>query len=80
MYFSLEEKSQIYLHVKIVRGEIMKVMTCILYIMLLLLLTACRCTSIPHEEYNALPSENELPQVPNCAADGLGCKQFNPDL
>jgi len=27
-----------------------------------------------------LPSESELPQVSNCAADGVACKQFNPDL
>jgi len=27
-----------------------------------------------------LPTEAKLPQVPNCAADGVACKQFNPDL
>jgi len=42
------------------------------------LLIACNSdTSISTDK---LPTESELPQVPNCAADGPGCKQFNPDL
>jgi len=29
--------------------------------------------------YNRLPGDNKAP-APNCAADGPGCRQFNPNL
>lgn len=38
----------------------------------LLLLVGC---SLAKHDF---PPKN-LPQAPNCAADGPGCKQFNPD-
>jgi len=47
-------------------------------ITILLLLTACNANNeIKHE---TPPTEDQLPQIPNCAADGPGCKQFNPAL
>jgi len=56
----------------------MKITISLFYITLLLSVTAC--THEPQEEYKSLPTESELPQVPNCAADGPGCQQFNPNL
>jgi len=38
------------------------------------------CNSHTPKNTEKPPSESELVQVPNCAADGPGCKQFNPDL
>jgi len=47
-------------------------------ITILLFLTACNANNeIKHE---SPPREDQLPQIPNCAADGPGCKQFNPAL
>lgn len=31
------------------------------------------------KHYNRLPGDNKRPP-PNCAADGPGCRQFNPNL
>ena len=31
------------------------------------------------KHYNRLPGDN-APPAPNCAADGPGCRQFNPSL
>ena len=31
------------------------------------------------KHYKRLPDDN-APQAPNCAADGPGCRQFNPNL
>ena len=45
---------------------------------LVFLLVACDSNSPENTEKP--PSASELPQVPNCAADGPECKQFNPDL
>ncbi len=44
---------------------------------LVFLLVACNSNSPENTEKP--PSESELVQVPNCAADGTGCKQFNPN-
>ncbi len=44
--------------------------------LLLLSLSTCVSKETPREE---LPPQ-DLPEIPNCAADGPGCKQFNPDL
>lgn len=44
----------------------------------LLLLTACNSNLKTKQTFP--PTENQLQQVPNCAADGPGCKQFNPAL
>jgi len=60
------------------KGYTMKITISLFYITLLLSITACN--SVPQEKQKSLPTENELPQVPNCAADGPECKQFNPDL
>lgn len=38
------------------------------------------CNSVKHEPVkNELPPPGSLPTAPNCAADGPGCQQFNPD-
>ncbi len=47
---------------------------------LFLLLNACVSKQPPEEEHPIPPPERDLPSAPNCAADGPGCKQFNPDL
>jgi starvation-inducible outer membrane lipoprotein len=56
----------------------MKMTISLFYITLLFSITACN--SVPQEKQKSLPTENTLPQVPNCAADGPECKQFNPNL
>jgi len=50
-----------------------------LFSILILIFTACSSNQQSKEE-NFPPKESELPQVPNCAADGEGCQQFNPNL
>jgi hypothetical protein len=45
-------------------------------ILLVLILTACTQTDNEHRANAPFPTGSE---VPNCAADGPGCKQFNPD-
>jgi hypothetical protein len=49
-----------------------------IYIAIFLLLILSSCSSSPSTE-ETLPFGNAT-QVDNCAADGPGCKQFNPDL
>ncbi len=49
-------------------------------ISLFFLLNACVSKQSPKNEDQILPLERDLPSAPNCAADGPGCKQFNPDL
>ena len=50
-------------------------------ITLLALFALTACSSVKNVEEERLPpQEYELEQVPNCAADGPGCKQFNPNL
>ena len=47
-------------------------------ISLIFILVACGTNT---QKNNApLPTESQLAQVPNCAADGEGCQQFNPNL
>jgi len=48
------------------------------YIFTLLIVALTACTTTHDEVKNNVP----FPQnnhVPNCAADGVGCEQFNPD-
>ena len=52
--------------------QLVKIVSCLGIFFSVLLLSGCDLVS--HE----LPMDN-LPQDPNCAADGPGCKQFNPD-
>lgn len=40
-------------------------------------LGACTSKEAKNKDF---PPPQDLPEVPNCAADGPGCKQFNPDL
>ena len=47
---------------------------------LFLLLSACASKQSPEKENLIPPPERDLPNTPNCAADGPDCKQFNPDL
>ena len=49
-----------------------------IFSILIFIFTACNSNSPKNNEQ--LPTENQLPQVPNCAADGEGCQQFNPNL
>lgn len=43
------------------------------------------CNSVKHappkhkQPPHGLPAPGSLPVVPNCAADGPGCQQFNPN-
>ena len=50
------------------------------FALLMLTFLLASCNSHTPVNTDTLPTESELPQVPNCAADGPGCKQFNPDL
>jgi len=50
------------------------------FALLMLTFLLVSCNSHTPVNTDTLPTESELPQVPNCAADGPGCKQFNPDL
>ena len=59
------------------KGQTMKQLT--LFSILILIFTACSLSQQSKEE-NFPPKESELSHVPNCAADGEGCQQFNPNL
>ena len=48
------------------------------YIFTLLIVGLTACTTTHDEVKNNVPFPQNN-QVPNCAADGVGCEQFNPD-
>ena len=50
-----------------------------IFSILIFIFTAYNSTQQSKEE-KFPPKESELPHVPNCAADGEGCQQFNPNL
>ena len=49
-----------------------------LFSILILIFTACSSSQQSKEE-KFPPKESELSHVPNCASDGEGCEQFNPE-
>ena len=54
--------------------------TALIFTLLTLTFLLVACNNNTPVNTDRLPTESELPQIPNCAADGPGCKQFNPDL
>jgi len=54
--------------------------TALIFTLLTLTFLLVACNSNTPVNTDRLPTESELPKIPNCAADGPGCKQFNPDL
>ena len=57
----------------------MKIFNIIFMLLIIFNFTACSSNQQSKEEHFP-PKESELPHVPNCAADGEGCQQFNPNL
>jgi len=57
----------------------MKYFNIIFMFLIIFVFTACDQNKQSTEAHFP-PKESELPQVPNCAADGEGCNQFNPNL
>ena len=49
-----------------------------IFSILIFIFTACNSNTPKNNK--PLPTERQLQQVPNCAADGEGCPQFNPHL
>jgi len=57
----------------------MKYFNIIVMLLVIFIFTACNPDK-QSKKAHFPPKESELPQVPNCAADGEGCQQFNPNL
>lgn len=57
----------------------MKNLNIIFTLLVILVCNACN-TNHQSKEEPFPPKESELHKVPNCAADGEGCGQFNPNL